>query len=760
MRRELFISLFLTLATLAVFWQVRHHDFIDLDDCMYVTQNVHVQKGLSPHSIAWAFTSFDAGFWIPLTWLSFMLDFELYGLNAGGYHLTNLFFHVLNTLLLFLLLNKMTRQSWRSGFVAVLFALHPLRVESVAWVTERKDVLSTFFLILAIWSYLRYIERPERKRYVVILLVFTLGLMAKPMVVTFPFILLLLDYWPLGRLQLRQIDPGSQPPSPSPIDYRHDVLPTRRLVWEKLPFFAVAVVCSISTVFAHSSVHALGNLDKYPLGIRFANALISYVSYIWKMIWPHHLVILYLHPGESVSMLQAAGAGILLAGISVLLIWTGRRSRYLAVGWLWYLGTLLPVIGLVQAGFQAMADRFTYIPLIGLFIIIAWGVPDLLARWHYRRIAIAFTTSLLLPFLMVSTWTQLSHWHNRKTLWEYTLAVAPNHYYALNSLGEIASDEGDLEKALVYYAKAFEVNPRYKSAISNIGSVFYKQGKYDEAIKRFYQALKMDPDDAVIHSNLGEAFSHLGNIDKAIFHFTEAVTFDPKNFKAHNHLGMIFARQGKLNQAISHFSQAIKINPDYAEAHDNLGAVFLRKGKPDEALKHFSEAVKINPDYAEAQNNLGALLVQQGNFDEAITHLSRALGLNPNYATAHNNMGDALARQGEFDEAISHYSQALQIDPDYVDAHRNLALLLATRGKLEEAVYHFSEVLRLQPKSAQTHNNLGYLLAQQGKFDQAISHFNEALRLKPDYAQARMNLAVVTEKVSRSARKTDFNSRP
>ena len=760
MRRELFISLFLTLATLVVFWQVRNHDFIDLDDCLYVTENVHVQKGLSPDSIVWAFTSLDSALWTPLTWLSLMLDFEIYGLNASGYHLTNLFFHVLNTLLLFLILNKMTRQPWRSGFVAALFALHPLRVESVAWVTERKDVLSTFFFILAIWSYLRYIERPERKRYLLILLTFTLGLMAKPMVVTFPFVLLLLDYWPLGRLQLRQIDAGSQAANYSPINHRHEVLPIRLLVREKLPFFAVAAVGGISTLFAVSSMHALQTWDSYPLGIRFVNTLISYVRYIWKMIWPHNLMVLYLHPGEAVSMLQGAGAGLLLAGISVLLLWTGRRYRYLAVGWLWYLGTLLPVSGLAQAGFQAMADRFTYIPLIGLFIIIAWGAPDFSARWKYRRLALAVAPGILLPALMVCTWNQLSHWNNSKTLWEYTLKVSPNHYYALNSLGEIARDDGHLEEAIAYYAKAFKANPHYESAISNIGAIFYTQEKYDEAIKYFYQALKINPKNAVVHSNLGEAFSRQGKFDKAIFHFTKALSIDPKNLKAHDHLGTIFARQGKLNQAISHFSEAIKINPDYAEAHYNLGTVFLRKGEPDEALKHFSEAVKINPDYAEAQNNLGALLVQQGNFDEAIVHLSRALSLNPDYAAAHNNMGDALARRGEFDEAISHYSQALQINPDYADAHRNLAILLATRGKLKEAVYHFSEVLRIQPNSAQTHNNLGYLLAQQGKLDEAISHFNEALRLKPDYAQARMNLAVVTEKVSQSARKTDFNSRP
>jgi tetratricopeptide (TPR) repeat protein len=689
-----------------------------------------------------------------------MLDCQLYGLNPKGHHLTNVFFHLLNTLLLFLVLQRMTGAVWRSGFIAALFALHPLHVESVAWVAERKDVLSTFFLFLTLLSYLRYVERSGFYRYLLIILFFTLGLMAKPMLVTLPFVLLLLDYWPLRRVQGGQLvaaDNGRSQLSPRSQKMERQIF---RLLWEKVPFFLLAAASSAVTVLVQKSGKALGNLEIYPIKIRFANALISYVSYIWKMIWPHHLVIFYPHPRESVSMLQAAGAGILLTGISILLIWTGRRYRYLAVGWLWYLGTLVPVIGLVQVGAQAMADRYTYVPLIGLFIIIAWGVPDLLARWHYRRIAIASATSLLLPFLLVSTWTQLSHWHDSKTLWKYTLAVAPNKYFAYDNLGEIASDNGNLEEAIDYYAKAFAANPHYEPAISNIGSIFYKQGKYDEAIKRFYQALKIDPDNAVVHSNLGEAFSRQGNIDKAIFHFTQAVKFDPKNFKAHNHLGKIFARQGRLNQAISHFSEAIKINPDYAEAHYNLGTVFLRKGKSDEALKHFSEAVKINPDYAEAQNNLGALLVQQGNFDEAITHLSRALSLNPDYATAHNNMGDALARQGEVDEAISHYSQALRINPDYADAHRNLAILLATRGKLEEAVYHFSEVLRIQPKSARTHNNLGYLLAQQGKLDEAISHFNEALRLKPDYAQARVNLKVVTEKLSRSARKTDFNARP
>ena len=723
MRRELFIGLFLTVATLVVFWQVGNHGFINLDDSVYVTKNVHVKKGLSRDSMVWAFTTTHAANWHPLSWLSHMLDVELYGLNPKGHHLTNVFFHLLNTLLLFLVLQRMTGAVWRSSFVAALFAFHPLHVESVAWVAERKDVLSTLFWMLTLWAYVRYVERPKPVRYLLTLLAFILGLMAKPMLVTLPFVLLLLDYWPLGRIKSLQLTKSERAVSTRPSKSNSQIL---RLLGEKLPFFLLAVVSSAVTVFVQKSGGALANLEIYPIKIRLANALISYVSYIWKMILPHHLVIFYLHPREAVSMLQAAGACILLAGITVLLIWTGRRYRYLAVGWLWYLGTLLPVIGLVQVGSQAMADRYTYVPLVGLFIIITWGVPDLLARWHYRRIAIAFATSLLLPFLMVSTWTQLSHWHDSKTLWEYALAVAPNKYYAYDNLGEIASDDGNLDDAIAYYAKAFEINPHYEPAISNMGSIFYKQGKYDEAIKCFYQALKIDPDNAVVHSNLGEAFSRQGNFDKAIFHFTETVTSDPKNSKAHNHLGTIFARQGKLDQAIS----------------------------------HFAEAIKINPDYAEAQDNLGALLVQQGTFDEAIAHLSRALTINPDYAAAHNNMGDVLARQGEFDEAISHYSQALRINPDYADAHNNLALLLATRGKLEEAVYHFSEVLRIQPKSAQTHNNLAYLLAQQGKFDEAISHFNEALRLQPDFTQARVNLAVVTEKVSRSARKTDFNSRP
>ena len=722
MRRELLICLFLTVATLAVFWQVHDHEFINLDDCDYVTENLHVQKGFSRESVVWAFTTTHAANWHPLTWLSHMLDCQLYDLDPRGHHLTNVFFHLLNTLLLFFLLKRMTGCIWRSGFVAALFALHPLHVESVAWVAERKDVLSTFFWMLTIWAYAWYVERPQHIRYLLVLLAFAFGLMAKPMLVTLPFVLLLLDYWPL-----RRINAGQLTGSGSAIWIFSSKLNSQalRLIWEKVPLFVLAAASSTLTVFVQKSGGALGNFEVYPINIRFANALISYVRYIWKMIWPHHLVIFYLHPGESLLMWQTAGAAILLAIISVLLIWTGRRYRYLAVGWLWFLGTLVPVIGLVQVGAQAMADRYTYVPLIGLFIIITWGVPDLLARWHYRRIAIAFTTILLLPLLMVSTWTQLSHWHDSKTLWQYTLGVSANKYYAYNNLAEIANKEGNPEQAIAYYSMAFEANSAHESAISNIGAIFYKQGKYDEAINRFYQALRINPENAIVHSNLGEVFSRQGKFGKAIFHYTQAVTIDPKDFKAHNRLGKILARQGRLNEAIGHFSQAIKINPDYASA----------------------------------RNNLGGLLVRQGKLDEAMGHLSQALRIDPDYAAAHNNMGNALERQGKRDEAVSHYSKAVEINPDYTAAHNNLGVLLASQGKLDEATAHFSEIVRIQPKDAQARNTLGYLLAQQGKLDEAISHFKEALLLQPDFSQARNNLEIAIKETRKNGKSIDSNSK-
>jgi Tfp pilus assembly protein PilF len=569
--------LVLILATSAVYWHVTGHDFVLLDDRLYVYENSHVQNGLTSDSIIWAFTTTHAGFKIPLTWLSLMLDFELYGLDAGGYHLTNLLLHIANVLLLFFILKLMTGALWRSGFVAALFALHPLHVESVAWVTERKDVLSILFWLLTMWAYLGYVERPGMRRYLLMIVSFTLGLMAKPMLVTLPFVLLLLDYWPLGRFQVGQSADAPESSVQAPIKSGQPMSSVLSLVWEKTPLFALAAVSSVVTFLAQKSAEALVHFETWPITIRIANGLVSYVKYLGKMIWPRSLAVFYPHPGHSLPIWKAAGAGVLLLCISILVLRGARRYPYLVVGWLWYIGTLVPVIGFVQSGLQAMADRFTYIPLIGLYIIIAWGVPEIVPRWPHRKLYLATLSTTLFLFLMALTWKQVQYWKNSISLFEHTLEVTSNNWL---------------------------VN-------IDLGTELYREGRTDDAIKHYLEALRIKPDNAEAHNNLGIALDREGRTDDAIKHYLEALRIRPDYAKAHDNLGNAFVRKGRTDDAIKHYLEALRIKPDDAEVHNNLGIAFARKGNFDVAVKHFQKALQINPNFSYARDNLKKVLLLQ-----------------------------------------------------------------------------------------------------------------------------------------------------
>jgi tetratricopeptide (TPR) repeat protein len=645
MRHTLFISLLLIFATLTVFWQVHDYDYIYLDDPGYVTENPRVQEGLSRKNIVWAFATSHMGFWIPITWLSFMLDFELYGLDPGGYHLTNLFLHIANTLLLFLVLKRTTQCPWRSGYVAALFALHPLRVESVVWVAERKDVLSTLFWMLTMLAYVRYSERFRPYQYLLTLLALALGLMAKPMLVTLPFVLLLLDFWPLGRLQPRltagEIDSQSRDSG--------SLIST--LIWEKLPFFALAGACSVITYLAHQSAGYIQTSDVLSFGARLANAVVAYVAYIWKMIWPRNLAVFYPPSVESLLTWQTAGAGLLLLLITIAIMRAGRHRPYLVVGWLWYLGTLVPVIGLVQAGSQAMADRFTYVPLIGLFIIIAWGVPDLLHGWRHRKVFLGVAASILVLVLMYCAWGQVQHWRNNITLFEHALNVTDNNYVAHNNLGERLAQQGEIDKA----------------------------------INHFSAALRIRPDLPWIRNNLGNALVSQRRLDEAITHYSEALRIQPDYVDAHNNLAVALAQMGKLNAATAHYYEALRVRPNSAETHNNLGVTLANLGKIRSAIDHYVRALELEPRYAEAHNNLGNTLAALGEFDEAVTHFAEALEIKPTYWKAHNNFGVALARQGKLEEAIPHFEEALRLNPDFDQARRNLHIALQEAGRSDGA---------------------------------------------------------------------------
>ncbi|HUV50212.1 MAG TPA: tetratricopeptide repeat protein, partial [Anaerolineae bacterium] len=585
--------------------------------------------------LIWPFTTFHSANWHPITWLSHMLDYELYGLHPMGHHWTNLQFHIANTLLLFFILFKMTGALWRSAFVAALFALHPLHVESVAWVAERKDVLSTFFWLLTMLAYLRYVEKPALIRYFMILLFFVLGLMSKPMLVTLPFVLLLLDLWPLKRFQFEN-NRLSQSKGKTCFNFKESF----RLIVEKTPFFILVAISCILTFFAQKSDGALVPLGSLSLKTRIANALISYVSYAFQAIWPINLAVYYPHPLDTLPVWQICGAALLIAGVFIGAIYLLREYSYIAVGLFWYFGTLIPVIGLVQVSDQAMADRYTYMPLTGLFIIVAWGIPDLLVKWHYRKIFLGISAVIILSALTVCTFFQTSHWKNTITLFENVVKVTENNYKALNNLGVALIDKKKYDEALLYFVEALRINSQKPDARNNLANVLFLQGKPVEAIS----------------------------------HYNEILKFNPKKPDAHNNLANVLSAQGKFDEAVSHYKEAIRINPEYADAHYNLANVLSDQGKLDEAVSHYKEAIEINPEYAKAYYYLGNVLINQKKVKEAMFHFAEAIRINPDYAEAYNKIGLILAWQGKYKKAKVFFSKAIQVRPNYTEALKNIAI--------------------------------------------------------------------------------------
>ena len=631
--RDLLICLFLAAVTLVVFWQVRHHDFVNFDDNEYVYENPHVQQGLAPESVAWAFAGRHVGHWHPLTSLTHLLDVTLFGLNPGGHHLTNLLLHVANTVLLFLALRRMTRCPWRSGLVALLFAVHPLHVEPVAWVSSRKDVLSTLFLMLALLAYARYVEKPGAARYVLVFVFLAFGLMSKVMLVTLPFALLLLDYWPLGRVDLAVAQYGKR-------------VGLWKLVREKLPLLAPVGVSSLITYYSAASYGLVGSREVYPFHVRAANAVAAYGQYIVRTLWPRRLAAFYPHPGDAVPVWQVAGAALLLACVSAVVFWQIRRRPYLVVGWLWYLGTLLPVIGLVQSLHFATADKYTYVPLVGLFIMAAWGAPSVGANWRFQRPALCLLAAGAVVMLTACASLQLRHWRNSETLARHTVNVTENNANMHNNLGLALVKQGRLDEAAIQFSQAIRISDYYVKAHYNLGVTLAKQGKLDEAIVQYREAIRIDPDDAAAHYNLGNALERQGKLDDAIARYSAAVRIDPGYADAHYNLGNALERQGKLDDAIAQYYATIRADSGYTDAHNNLGIALARQGKLDEALVHFSEAVRLNPGSAEAHTNRGVVMTRQGKFDEAIEEYSKALRIDPTHPTARRNLERLRARKG------------------------------------------------------------------------------------------------------------------
>lgn len=694
------ICLFLVVITWAVFGQTLNYDFVNYDDNSYVYENGEITNGLTFNGIAWAFTHVHSGNWHPLTSIAHMLDWQLFGPKAGGHHFTNVLLHTVAVVLLFLVLRRMTGSLWRSAFVAAIFAIHPLRVESVAWISERKDVLSGVFFMLTLGAYLHYVRKSSSLfRYLMMVFLFALGLMAKPMLVTVPLVLLLLDFWPLRRFE--------QAPSPagrSALWLR--LSQWQRLIVEKIPLLILSALSSVATIAAQTQ--ALHSSEGWPLAWRVSNAFVSLFTYVWQMVWPVRLAVFYPHPKGELSFWVVILAVAALVAISVV-VFTLRRTRpYLLVGWGWFLIMLLPVIGVIQVGWQSHADRYTYLPQIGLYLLITWTVADWSASWPKRRAVIGMIAAAAIVALTWLSWLQTSHWRDSESLWTHALAVTSRNDVAHSGLGVVLLRRGEVDSAIAHDRAAVALRPGNADAHTNLANALLKKGLTEEAIAEYQETLKLLPNESILHGNLGNAFLQAGQAAKAIEEYREF----------------------------------LKIQPGHAVIRYSLAVALLRQGETDEAITEFREAVKLKPDYSEAYNDLAIALFRKGSIEDAIATWEKVLTLQPDNAEVHNNLAVALIQKGETHEAIVHWLKTLQLEPDKTGTLLTLAWVLATSPdanvrngtKAISLARHAHELLG--DKNLMVFRVVAAAYAEVGRFSEAIAAVQRGVQLATEQNQS------------------------
>jgi protein O-mannosyl-transferase len=787
MTSAIFVYVLLAAITMFTFWPAVHFDFVNLDDPDYIG-NWHVQKGLTLSGIVWAF-----GTWHPITWISHMLDAQFFGTDPTGPHFVNLLLHVANSVLLFVVLNRLFEASagqrkgpsplalspsdgetektsaplgiarpgvdgfWASAFVAALFALHPLQVESVAWVAERKGVLSTFFFMLTLWAYTSYVikknagegEKPDirkstsfvksttevkkletsskfqirnsRTYYILALVFFALGLLSKPMLVTVPILLLLLDFWPLRRVAR---------------------VGSRVLVLEKTPFFALAVGSGILTLVTQGRAGAFQSLEHYSGSSRFENGLMSYWHYLGKIFWPVGLATPYPRTFHFPLFELALGA-LLLVTLCAVAFWRRRNWPFLAVGWLWFLVALMPVNGMVQAAAQTVSDRYAYLASIGLFILVTWAVQGAVARGWIPRTLCGFIAGILLLVCAVRTRDQLAVWRNSETLFQHALAVTRNNVIAQYNLGTYYQDHQRPDEALACYRRTLAMKPGYADALNNIGYVLMSQKKFGEAIQTFEAALKSNPNSVEARNNIGYALCMAGKTDEGIAQYRLALKSKPEHIGVLNNLGNALAQRRQFKEAIPYYEASLRANPEQATAQYGLAHALDSSGQHDQAIDHYRLATFLNPNYAEPHYDLGLTLARKGQFEESVKEFREAVRLKPENATFHFGLGKALGIVQKFDESIVAYQEGLRIAPTNAEAFSGIGSALATKGKLEQAVPYFKQSIRIRPENPFTHYFLAKALSAQRKFDEAAPQFSEALRLKPDFHEAKQELDTI-----------------
>ena len=662
------VCFFLVVITWVVFGQTIRYDFVNYDDNEYVYANPAITSGLTPQGIIYSLTGGQARNWHPLTTLSHMLDCQLWGVRAGGHHFTNIILHTIAVVLLFLVLKQMTGAMWQSAFVASLFAIHPLRVESVAWISERKDVLSAVFFMLTLGAYTRYTRSPSIGRYLTMSILFALGLMSKSMLVTVPLVLLLLDYWPLKRFA-----EGFSP---------------KKLILEKVPLFTLSAATGVATLLVQQSSMAV--VEKLPVVWRIGNGLVSCVIYVKQMIWPVGLAVFYPHLGDQLPIWKIGLAIVLLGTVSAGTITLPRKRPYLITGWFWYLVMLLPVIGLIQVGSQAHADRYTYLPQIGLYVLLVWAITDALVSRLQRRI-LAVAASVAVVALAWCAHDQASYWRDGESLWRHALAVTSRNFMAHDGVGNYLANRGRLDEAIDQFQKALNIFPGYPEIETNLILALTKKGRTDEAITHLEALLKEHPNDAQTHYSLGNALRKRGDLASAMAAYEKALSIQGRYPAAHYALGFTFDQDGQIDEAIAHYQEAIREQPNYPEAYYLLGNDLLKKARVDDAIAAYEQGLKSRPTYPEAQRNIGLALLQKGRPSEAIVHWQNALAAQPDSVDSLNDLAwilatfpDAWIRNAN--QALALAKRANQLSRDNNPAIlRTLAASYAENGRFTEA---------------------------------------------------------------------------
>src|SRR5438552_10446874 len=588
----------LAVMTFGIYAQVIGHHFTNFDDDSYIKENSMVNRGVTPAGLAWAFTTFHGAYWHPLTWIAHMIDSQLFGMFAGGHLLVNALIHVTNTLLVFWFLFRSTRARWLSALVAALFALHPLHVESVAWAAERKDTLSTFFGLLSLIAYVRYAEAPSVRRYAWTAITLALGLLAKPMLVTWPFVMLLLDYWPLGRWQSAKSKAQEKK--------------LIKLILEKIPLFILVAASAVITLIAQSRGGAVRTLAHEPLALRLSNTLVSYAKYLLLTFWPNDLAVYYpLAPG-GIPGWQIVGAAFLLIGITAFCFLQRKIRPYLILGWLWFLGTLVPVIGLVQVGGQTMADRYFYIPSIGLFVALVFGLADLVKSWRLRHSLCGGISAAALLILATLTNVQIQRWHDSFTLFEHTLSVTPPNLRIEHNLGVALGASNRFDEAATHFEKALQIDPNFYDGLVAMSVTRSHQGRMPEAIEYFQAAIRLQPDTPKAHVQLAHALWEQNRDQEALEEMRRALQSAPRDADIRGDFGLALAMVGRLPEAIEQPHEALQLNPNSAENHNNLGLALLASGKARESIPEFEAALRLKPELKGAADNLRRAQAQLG----------------------------------------------------------------------------------------------------------------------------------------------------